>query len=541
LESVYGHAIIDALVCLPSTSILSGSSEDMTETVPSEISGDSSPHDATEASQPEPIQHLIEQGIAAARQGRYDRAQHLLEQVLEIDTNQEDAWLWLAAISQDRSLARAIYKRVLGANPASERAAAALRQLDEAGAQHADVEAPAVSQAADAGPQPHREMQAIPPDQESAEQIGAQSDEPDGAALFVPPWEVETPSSEAPVYAAVEQGSAVGEPQTEEETPIPLERQPDGALPLAAGDGSVNAAAVPLPGPQSMPEALSDAHASETGAGKFAQEAPAGERHPTKKLYIKSTRIEPLARAGCLHYWVMFGMLAFVFLGSLGLVYIAGNAQRTDRVRLVLGVFTSTPTITPSPTLTLTPTVTPTFTNTPGPSRTPTLTPSATPTVTPTFTPAPPSPTPTPEWATAKYLPLPLKEKWIEVDLSEQKLRAYEGTTVVFTTTISSGRARTPTVLGKFRIQRKYDAQLMTGPGYYLPNVPYVMYFYGGFALHGAYWHSNWGTPMSHGCVNLRREDAKWLYEWTDPVVPKNAKSVYAGPGNQGTWVLVHP
>jgi lipoprotein-anchoring transpeptidase ErfK/SrfK len=54
----------------------------------------------------------------------------------------------------------------------------------------------------------------------------------------------------------------------------------------------------------------------------------------------------------------------------------------------------------------------------------------------------------------------------------------------------------------------------MSGPGYYLPGVPYTMYFYKGYGLHGTYWHSNFGTPMSHGCVNLKTEDAGWLYNW---------------------------
>ena len=56
----------------------------------------------------------------------------------------------------------------------------------------------------------------------------------------------------------------------------------------------------------------------------------------------------------------------------------------------------------------------------------------------------------------------------------------------------------------------------MSGPGYYLPDVPYVMYFYDGYGLHGTYWHSNFGTPMSHGCVNLSIPDAEWLYNWAD-------------------------
>jgi lipoprotein-anchoring transpeptidase ErfK/SrfK len=54
----------------------------------------------------------------------------------------------------------------------------------------------------------------------------------------------------------------------------------------------------------------------------------------------------------------------------------------------------------------------------------------------------------------------------------------------------------------------------MSGPGYYLPNVPYVMYFYRGYGLHGTYWHHNIGTPMSHGCVNLPTAEAGWLFNW---------------------------
>jgi lipoprotein-anchoring transpeptidase ErfK/SrfK len=60
----------------------------------------------------------------------------------------------------------------------------------------------------------------------------------------------------------------------------------------------------------------------------------------------------------------------------------------------------------------------------------------------------------------------------------------------------------------------KYRYADMTGPGYYLPDVPYVMYFYSGYGLHGTYWHSNFGTPMSHGCVNFSIDDAAWLFDF---------------------------
>jgi lipoprotein-anchoring transpeptidase ErfK/SrfK len=80
----------------------------------------------------------------------------------------------------------------------------------------------------------------------------------------------------------------------------------------------------------------------------------------------------------------------------------------------------------------------------------------------------------------------------------------------------------------------------MSGPGYRLPNVPDVMFFYKAYALHGTYWHNNFGQPMSHGCVNLRTEDARWLYEWSGPVVPAGKNSVRASDENPGTLVVVH-
>lgn len=232
-----------------------------------------------------------------------------------------------------------------------------------------------------------------------------------------------------------------------------------------------------------------------------------------------------------LYYGLMLLMIGFVLVGSLALIFLAGNQSHAEAVRLSLGVITNTPTVTNTPT----PTFTATFSPTPSPTAT--STPSPTPSPTPTLT---PSLTPTPSWVTKRYLPLPLDEKWIEVDLSDQLLRAYDGEEICYTASVSTGRAHTPTVVGKFRIKTKYEAQLMTGPGYYLPNVPYVMYFYARYALHGAYWHDKWGTPTSHGCVNLKREDAKWLYEWTSPEVPEGAKSVCASRESPGTWVLIH-
>ncbi len=104
--------------------------------------------------------------------------------------------------------------------------------------------------------------------------------------------------------------------------------------------------------------------------------------------------------------------------------------------------------------------------------------------------------------------------RWIDIDLTAQRLTAYEGNTPVRSTLVSTGLPRTPTPTGQYRIYVKYTAADMSGPGYYLPAVPYTMYFYRGYGIHGTYWHNNFGQPMSHGCVNLPTPEAQWLFEW---------------------------
>ena len=186
--------------------------------------------------------------------------------------------------------------------------------------------------------------------------------------------------------------------------------------------------------------------------------------------------------------------------------------------------FTPTITQTSTPTHTLTPSSTPTN----SPTDTPTFTPSPTFTKTPTSTPTPvptetntPIPTATqlsageqPDRPTEVYLPSIVEkgEIWIDVDLTNQQLRVFKGKNLLNTYIVSTGTWRTPTVTGQYRIYVKYLYADMAGPGYYLPDVPYVMYFYEGYGLHGTYWHSNFGTPMSHGCVNLRTDNAEWVY-----------------------------
>jgi len=161
---------------------------------------------------------------------------------------------------------------------------------------------------------------------------------------------------------------------------------------------------------------------------------------------------------------------------------------------------------------TLTPSPTPTSTYTPTPTDTPTPTATLTPTITPT-----PTVRPNVSWEyTTDPSTLANEGRWINVDLGAQQVTAYEGANPVATFVVSTGTWRHPTVTGQFHIYLKYPSTPMAGPGYYLPGVPFTMYFYRGYALHGTYWHNNFGTPMSHGCVNMRTEDSGWLYDWAE-------------------------
>lgn len=172
---------------------------------------------------------------------------------------------------------------------------------------------------------------------------------------------------------------------------------------------------------------------------------------------------------------------------------------------------------TPTPTATSTPT--PTFTSTSTPSITPSPTPTETPTSTPTDTPIP-TKKPNKKASSGQYSypgrprGVGKNEKWIDVDLSSQRVYAYKGDQLAESFLVSTGTRYYPTVTGRFKIYVKYKAADMSGPGYYLPKVPYVMYFFKGYGLHGTYWHNNFGTPMSHGCINLKKIDAAWLFEF---------------------------
>jgi lipoprotein-anchoring transpeptidase ErfK/SrfK len=145
------------------------------------------------------------------------------------------------------------------------------------------------------------------------------------------------------------------------------------------------------------------------------------------------------------------------------------------------------------------------------------------------------------------------KERWVDVNLSAQTLVAFEGTRPTYATLISSGKHhddkekdhRTPS--GEYRIREKHVTTTMDGDGtaagdlpYSIEDVPYVMFFYRAYALHGAFWHQNYGVEMSHGCVNLAPLDAKHLFFFTDPPVPEGWHGAWASDSRPGSRVIVH-
>lgn len=141
--------------------------------------------------------------------------------------------------------------------------------------------------------------------------------------------------------------------------------------------------------------------------------------------------------------------------------------------------------------------------------------------------------------------------KKIYVDLAAQRLYAFEGDVLVYSFPVSTGKwGATPT--GTFTIWVKLPYTRMSGGNpaigtyYNLPNVPNVMFYHNsevskaqGYSIHGAYWHNNFGHPMSHGCVNMALDDVKLIYAWADPVTDGKS-TVYSSEDNPGTQIIVY-
>ena len=149
------------------------------------------------------------------------------------------------------------------------------------------------------------------------------------------------------------------------------------------------------------------------------------------------------------------------------------------------------------------------------------------------FQPAPPPP-----------LLLP-GERWIDVDVDDQILVAYEGDLPVYATLVSSGGTTTPTETGVYRVWLKESEADMKGLNgedpYSVATVPWTEFFSPekGLALHTAYWHDQFGIRRSHGCVNLAPRDARWLYFWSDPQVPPGWTMTAGMPEAPGSIVRI--
>lgn len=143
-------------------------------------------------------------------------------------------------------------------------------------------------------------------------------------------------------------------------------------------------------------------------------------------------------------------------------------------------------------------------------------------------------------------------EKWIDVNITSETLVAYEGDKPVYATLVSSGRTNKndpaknyKTKVGSFRIREKHISTTMDDDAasdgtYKIEDVPWVMYFEGSLALHGAFWHSSFGHERSHGCVNLTPFDARNLFAWVGPRLPEGWHGVRGTEANPGTRVIVH-
>jgi hypothetical protein len=139
------------------------------------------------------------------------------------------------------------------------------------------------------------------------------------------------------------------------------------------------------------------------------------------------------------------------------------------------------------------------------------------------------------------------REKWILIDLSRQSLEAYQGVTPVYATLISSGLPGDPeteTPTGRFNVSFKHLTDDMAGTVgddevYSVEDVPWVQYVHRNVALHSSFWHSHYGRPRSHGCINLSPADARFLFEWTAPRLPSGWHGVAASDERPGTLVII--
>ena len=127
-----------------------------------------------------------------------------------------------------------------------------------------------------------------------------------------------------------------------------------------------------------------------------------------------------------------------------------------------------------------------------------------------------PNETPVPDPIPTPVALVGIEGHWIDIDLSDQMLYAWDGAELKGSFLVSTGTNLYLTVIGQYHVYAKFPYITMDGADFYLPDVPSTMFYDGDYAIHGTYWHHNFGTPMSHGCVNMSVEDAEWLYNFSD-------------------------
>lgn len=399
----------------------------------------------------------IQNAQFALQRGQTTEARRLALQAVEYDPTFEDPWLILATLSSPRASV-AYLQRALEINPHSERATKgmqwALDRLSKAEEKQQSEQKRAVPGVASVQPPPLPLQPAptmpLPPGEDSHQLSSA----------------FQTDADKWRQFREEEQKHQTGEsPKAQKEKTQPIR---------------VKAAKNPKPARTPQPP-----------------KQPRAEKKTGQK---KGSNVTCLTLVILLFILLTAAVVLWLALPSWMALTNSASAALPVNV-LAKPSLTPTNTATPTPTLTPTPTQTPTPlpTSTPQPTETPYPTAISQPVLYPTDEP---------------NAPIDTTGRWIDVDLTNQMLYAYEDSTLVGSFLVSTGVAAHPTVTGQYYIYVKYTSTLMTGPGYYLPDVPYTMYFYEGYGIHGTYWHNNFGHPMSHGCVNMRTSDAEWLFNW---------------------------
>ena len=137
-------------------------------------------------------------------------------------------------------------------------------------------------------------------------------------------------------------------------------------------------------------------------------------------------------------------------------------------------------------------------------------------------------------------------EIWIDIIVSQQMLSVYKGSAQLFTTLVSTAGEGHITPSGVFNIYLKNSHSHMSAWDktknrykYYLEKVPWVMYYYHSYAIHSAFWHTDYGRPRSHGCINLSLTDVKYVFDMVNPQLPAGWTSVLGSADNMGTVIRV--